>query len=405
MKRIFKTLLQKRQYLVILYILLSLLAGIQMLVLPPTIEVEGQIEYTRYNNYKIFTSSHHHLVDGKDLYINYPEEHWDLFKYTPTFSVVFGLFAYLPDWIGLNLWLLLNALVLLAGIYYIPRLSMYEKGLLLLLLTPELMTSLQNAQSNALIAGLLILAYGFLERGKSFPAAYCILFSAFIKLFGIVGIALFVLYPHKLRSSIHILLSFLILMLFPFLFIDAVTYLDLMKRFLGMLSSDHSASYGLSVMGWLHTWFGIDGHKEIIVLSGIVIFLMPFLRFSQYSNFRFRMLALCSVLLWIVIFNHKAESPTFIIAMTGSVIWFSISGKNAWNYFLLVLAIIFTSLSSTDLFPAVVREHFFKPYVFKAIPCILIWFNVIKEMLLIKSKENDGIQSKNQIPLQEKYNN
>lgn len=43
----------------------------------------------KYNNYVIFKMSFPHLVNNEDLYIVQPEEHWDLYKYTPTFAVLF----------------------------------------------------------------------------------------------------------------------------------------------------------------------------------------------------------------------------------------------------------------------------------------------------------------------------
>lgn len=62
---------------------------------------EGGIEYNRYNNYTIFEKSFHHLKNNQDLYVLYPQEHFDLYKYTPTFSVFFWIFQYVSklDWI------------------------------------------------------------------------------------------------------------------------------------------------------------------------------------------------------------------------------------------------------------------------------------------------------------------
>ena len=48
------------------------------------------------NNFLIFRAAYSHLVAGRDLYIAYTAEHVDLFKYSPTFALLFAPFAWLP---------------------------------------------------------------------------------------------------------------------------------------------------------------------------------------------------------------------------------------------------------------------------------------------------------------------
>jgi hypothetical protein len=316
----------------------------------------------------------------------YPEEHWDLYKYTPTFSVFFACFNILPDWLGLSLWNLLNALVLLFAIYYLPRLSLYQKGLILLIVLIELMTSMQNQQSNALIAGLIVLSFGLLERDKSFWATLCIVFSVFIKLFGLVGFALFLFYPKKWRSALYALFWTGLLLILPLIFVDFEQYTRLFNSYLNLLANDHDASYGYSVMGWLNSWFAIDINKNIVVATGALIFLLPFYKIKMYGEYTFKYLIMSSILIWIVIFNHKAESPTFILAMTGVALWFIQCKKTKLNIILFVTAFILTTLSPTDIFPRYLREEFVKPYVLKAFPCILIWIKIIYDTLILKEE-------------------
>ena len=54
--------------------------------------------------YLIFKQSFFHLIEGKDLFILYPQEHWDLYKYSPTFSLLMAPLAILPDVVGLFFW-------------------------------------------------------------------------------------------------------------------------------------------------------------------------------------------------------------------------------------------------------------------------------------------------------------
>ena len=377
-----------------LYVLFALVAGIQSLLLSPKPFLEGGIEYSNYNNYVIFSESFHHLKDNQDLYIAYPEEHWDLFKYTPTFSAFFGLFAIFPDWLGLNLWNLLNAFVLLLAIYYLPRLDNRQKAWVLLIVLLEFMGSVMGEQSNALIAGLLVLSFGLLENKKFLIASLCIVLTVFIKLFGVVGFALFLFYPQKWKLALYSLGWTLVLLLIPFIFIDYEQYLALISSYGKMLSNDLMISKGFSVMGWLNSWFSLNVSNMLVVLTGAGVFLLPLARFKAYKYFTFRYITLASILIWIVIFNHKAESPTYIIAMTGVALWFIKGEKNPMNIVLMLLALLFVSLSSTDLFPANLRTGFIEPYALKAFPCILIWMKIVYDMMSLKTD-----QSKIQLPV------
>jgi hypothetical protein len=345
-----------------------------------TFEPGGRL-YTCYNNYVIFKQSFFHLIEGKDLYILYLEEQWDLFKYSPAFALLFGILAYLPDVIGLSLWGILNAAVLFFSIYYLPRIDIRTKGLILIFIFSEVLTTLQNEQSNALIAGLLIFAFGFLERGKYWMASLCIVSTIFIKLFGVVGLALYLLYPGKLKLTYTTAFWVVLLTILPLLVVDTDQFIFLYKSWASMLQNDHSISDGLSVIGWLKTWFGWQVDKTMVSLAGVVLFCIPLLRVKEYGNFHFRILILASILIWVVIFNHRAESPTFIIAISGVALWYFSQFQKKENLVLLILALVFTGLSSTDLFPKYVRDNWVWPYVIKAVPCIIIWGKIIFDLM------------------------
>src|SRR5207248_1460783 len=107
--------------------------------------------------------------------------------------------------------------------------------------------------------------------------------------------------------------------------------------------------------------------KNLVLLTGLILFLIPFSRARFFEQFNFRMEFLAMILLWIVVFNHKAESPTFIIAVAGIGVWFISTGmKRRWRNALLIFAMVFTSLSPTDLFPNFIQDNFFDPYSVKA---------------------------------------
>jgi len=374
-----------------LYVTLALFASVQSLLLGPKEYTPSAIYPTHYNNYTIFKQSHHHLVNDQDLYVEYPAEHWDLFKYTPTFALLFGAFAYLPDTIGLTLWNLLNALVLAFSIFSLPKLSLHQKGLILLACAIELTTSMQNEQSNALIAGLLIFSFTFCERGKFIWAAGCIILATFIKPFAIVGLALLLFYPRKVRHIDNGILWTIVLLLLPLILVSPGQLILQYKGWLHVLAEDQSSKLGLSVAGWLQAWFHIDPAKKLILGTGAIIFMIPFLRLKMYMNYQFKLWAIAAMLIWVVIFNHMAESPTFIIAMAGASIWFFSKKTSLLDLILFILVFISVSLSPTDIIPRDIRENVVRPYVLKAFPCILLWLRIIVDMMILRKSPPETI--------------
>ena len=78
---------------------------------------------------------------------------------------------------------------------------------------------------------------------------------------------------------------------------------------------------------------------------------LPLVRIKYFSELNFRLVYFSSLLIWLIVFNHRAESSTFVIAVTGIAIWFFTSEKKTVNIILVVMAFVLTSLSPTDLFP------------------------------------------------------
>lgn len=343
-------------------------------------------EYTHYNNYLVFKQSFFNLVAGKDIYVLYPEIIWDYFKYSPTFALLMAPLAVLPDLAGLILWNLLNALVLFFAIKYLPVKDDRAKVFILWFIAIELLTSIQNSQSNGLMAGLLVFSFVFFERRNVLLASLFIVLSFYIKLFGIAAAVLFLLYPDKLKFIAYSILWTIVLGILPLLVVSPDQLLFLYQSWANLLASDQAVSYGLSVMGILQSWFHLAPPKVLVLGLGIILLLLPFLKIRSYGSPQFRYLLLASLLIWVIIFNHKAESPTYIIAMTGAAIWYFTQPKRTVNLVILLLALVVTSLSPTDLFPRYLRDHFFSPYKLKALPVILVWLKIQYDIMMLHTR-------------------
>jgi hypothetical protein len=378
------------------YVLISVIAAAQGLLAGPKVYVPGGRPYIDYNNFRIFKFSFYHLIQGKDIYQLFPDDHWDLYKYSPGFALCFGLLSWMPDTIGLLLWNLINSLCLFAGIRLLPGLDDEKKSWILLFSLLEMLLSIQNTQSNGLMAGLIVLAFALAERRNYILSTLCIVFSFYIKIYGAVAFIFYLFYPGKLRLMGWSLFWMLLFAFMPLLVVDGHQLAFLYGSWLHLLLNDRSASIGLSVMGVLESWWRLDAShldashmaaaKNIVTLAGIVLFLLPLIHWRRYTDPGFRLLYLASTLIWMVIFNHKAESPTFIIAMSGIGIWYFSQRADPLNRVLLILSFLLISMSVSDLVPASVRNGFIRPYGIKAVMAIVIWCKIVYEQLTLRYK-------------------
>jgi hypothetical protein len=374
-----------------LYVFLALAVSVQLNVLGPKYIEGWNHPLTHYNVYLIFKDSFFHLIHNQDLYQYWPNEHWDLYKYSPAFALFMAPFANLPDWLGLGLWSLLNSIVLFVGLYQIPNLSQKAKTLLLLFVLVELSTSLQNAQSNALVVGLVLLGFNQFEKGNRGWATFWIVASGFIKIYGIAALGLALFYPNKLRTAFFTGLWTILLLFLPLLVVSPTQLWFLYTSWKNLLANDHSNSIGMSVQGLAISWLQFKGNKDLILLASMALMGFPFLLWNRYQDFGFRCLVLALLLIWLVIFNHKAESPTFVIAMAGVGLWyFSKPNRPVSDTVFLLIALFLTSLSVTDLIPSSLRKTYIYPYSIKALGCLVIWVKILWEIVAPKSSKLKG---------------
>jgi hypothetical protein len=336
----------------------------------------------QYNNYLIFKYSFSHLIHDLNLYSFYTEEHGDLFKYSPTFALFMGFFYYLPDWLGLTLWNLLNMFCLYIGIRLLPDLKDKTKIFITLFVFLELIGNLQNEQSNALMTGLILLTFVSFERKNVGLAALFIMLSIYIKIFGLVAAAMFLLYPNKLRFVLWMVVWFVILWILPLMVTSFEMLAQQYAHWLEVLASDHESRYGFSVLGILSKWFGLDPSKLAVLLAGVLLFCLGFVNPGKFREYGNRLLFLASILIWVILFNHTAESSGYILALTGCGIWFFTQKPTRFRTSLIILTFVVVSLFSTDLMPAEIRNDYVYPYYVRTIPVLIVWIVLMYQLIL-----------------------
>lgn len=344
------------------------------------------LKLSKHNNFLIFRYVYWHTIEQLPLYVAY-DDYWDTNHYGPFFSLVIAPFAMLPVRWGLFFWLIVLSLSLYYAIRKLPfpdrkRIFLYW------FCTHELLTALFMSQFNIAIAAIIVATFYCIEKEKDIWAACFIMLGTFVKLYGIVGLAFFFFSKHKVKFLLALLGWALVMFIAP-MAISSPDYI--ISQYVGWwdsLSAKNaenifSGGQNISLLGMVRKISGCASYSDLwLILGGLIIFGLPYLRIAQYKYKAFRYALLASVLLFVVLFSTGSESSTYIIAFVGVGIWYwSVPWKRSkWDIALMVFAFILTSFSPSDLFPAYLRKEFVQPYALKALPCAIIWFKLSYEM-------------------------
>lgn len=339
-------------------------------------------------NFAIFRQAYYHLAAGRDLYATYPAEQVDLFKYSPTFAALFAPFATLPVLVALALWNALNVVLLW---YAIHRLLPQRQAILALaLMYFEVLRTTQRAQSNALAAALMVLAFVWMEQRRQIAAVVALALGTCIKLFPVLVIIAALFHPRRVRMSLLVLSAGLVAFLLP---LAVTTWPSLQAQYaswyaVGTIDARAGATGGGAglyggVMHWVRLAFHSDWPNWQIQAAGLFLLAVPLARATQWSAPGFRLRVLSSILIFSTIFNHQVESPSFVIAMTGVAIWFVKSRRNALDVLLLSVVLLVVSLGSNDLMPDAFRQQVVD-YKLKTLPCLAVWLVLHAELLGVR---------------------
>ena len=354
-------------------IVLGLYAATALLV---TIQ---QAVYGHSNNLGIFRTATYNLLAGQDLYAAHPAQHFDFYKYSPTFALLFAPFAYVPFALSFLCWTLLNALLLW---YAVNRLLPARQATVaLVLLYLEVLLTLQYGQSNALVAALMILAFVALEHGRPAGAAASITLGAAVKLFPLAGVSLAALHPRWGRFTGIFCATLVVAVALPLLVTTPETLLAQYHSWRAIEAKD-ALGRGYSMMHYLHAWLGVDWPNWPVQLAGTLLLVLPFaVRWDRRNSADFRRLFLCSLLVYAVLFNHASEPPTFIVAYAGIVIWYVSSPPSRLRTAVMALTLLVMLVADVDVFPRTFKQAILVPYRIRGIPTLIAWIAMQWELL------------------------
>lgn len=329
------------------------------------------------NDYAIFRASFWNLLGGRDLYVVHLDQAHDVFKYSPTFAALFAPLSLLPFIVGLLTWNAVGALLLLYAV--VQLLPARKANLVLVLAYLPMLRNMQSSQSNTLVAALIILAFVALDQGEQWRGALAIGVAAAIKLFPLAALAIVVPRRHRSRFVAWFVAIAIALLALPLL-VTSPHSLVAQYHSWGVLEGREIQDYGASVMGIVHEWLGYDWPPWTVQIAGTIILLLPLsFRRSVWLEARdLRLRFLASLLVYCVIFNHKAEPQSYVIALTGIAIWYTVSPRTRWHTALMAVVLILTAGLSP--LPDFIKAPL-TPLIRRPFPCAIVWVVMQIELL------------------------
>jgi hypothetical protein len=335
------------------------------------------------NDFAIFRASFWNLIANNDLYVLRLEQARDYFKYSPSFALLFAPFAVLPFVAGLFSWNVVNAL----AIFFALRLLLPREqwAVAQALVSVPTLRSMQSSQSNALVAALIIVAFVAYERGWLWRGAVAIAIGTVTKIFPLAALSFALPRRDRVRAILITVLTTAILVALPLVVISP-SALAAQYRSWSALERGEAALVGSSAME-LFRDAGITWPASPVQLIACAILLgVLILRMRDWNDRKLRLQFLGFVMVFCVVFNHRAERQSAVIALSGMVIWYLAcpSPRAAWRTALFAIVYFLVALTGSELVPDAVKHILASPTRF-SIPLTILWLVMLGELVLVRN--------------------
>jgi hypothetical protein len=236
---------------------------------------------------------------------------------------------------------------------------------------------------------MIIWSYIFVQRGRDFWSASLIVLGILIKFYGIVGLAFFFFSKDRWRFAGYLVFWLVVWGLLPFM-LGGMTYgWRCYGEWLAILQHKNELNVDISnfrtdvcVMGMFRRITG-DGTLSNLwflvpsMLLNIWVYFQP----KKWGDLVFQLRILAFVSIYLMLASTGTESPTLVMAMPGLGIWFMLSEQKRWQWVLLVITLLISSFSPTDLFPKFLREGYIIRYGLMILPLLGVWLALAVDLL------------------------
>ena len=251
--------------------------------------------YNSDGNYRIFIGVWNHTIEQLPLFDHYPLEYDDMNHYGPFFALVIAPFAWMNRYAGMAFWMLFLSMFLYVSVRK-SDFTKYQQLFVFWFCSHELLNALFLQQYNIAITAGVLLTFTMIERKQDFWAAFFIMLGTMIKLYGIVGLAFFFFSKNKLTLVLSCLFWGVVMFVAPM----AVSspeyiiqqyyewYIALVEKNadnINVLAGNMAdLSTNISLLGMVRRTTQIVTYSDLwLIIPGIIAFLIPYLRISQYK--------------------------------------------------------------------------------------------------------------------------
>src|SRR5439155_5649163 len=243
--------------------------------------------------------------------------------------------------------------------------------------------SIQASQSNALVAALIILAFVSFERGWLWRGGIAIALGAVTKIFPLAALSFALPRRDRVRAILVTILSTGTLVVLPLLVISPSALVAQYKSW-GALERREAGLVGSSAME-LFRGAGITWPPWTVQLIACAIVLgVLIMRMHDWNDRNLRLEFLGFVMVFCVVFNHRAERQSAVIALSGMVIWYLASPRSAWRTALFAIVYLLVALSGSSLTPDAIK-HIIGPQIRFSMPLTILWLVMLRQLALMRN--------------------
>jgi hypothetical protein len=149
------------------------------------------------------------------------------------------------------------------------------------------------------------------------------------------------------------------------------------------LEKTETSQLGSSLMGLFRdAGLGWPAWPIQLIACAIVLGVL-IARIREWDDRQVRLQFLGFVMVFCVLFNHRAERQSAVIAISGMVIWYLASPSAAWRTSLFLVVYALVSLTGTDFIPGSIKRILVHQVRFP-IPLTVLWLAMLGDLTLAR---------------------
>jgi hypothetical protein len=298
------------------------LAIILWIVLAAAVCVKSVVQKGEHSVYRIYAAGSRHWWADLPLHAKYPELP-DIYRYSPTFAVMFTPFSLLPDWLGSCLWSVLSVAATFSALRVFVReilpgdWTAGREGVFLGLTAFGSMSGIWSGQINSLILAIVIFAAAAIKRRRWWTASFLLMLPVFIKLWPLAAaLLLMACWPRQI--SWRFLIFAAAMAIAPFLTRPAGVVAGQYQQWYTSLVSEQAQErwpgYRDAWTIWENVWPPVSprGYHALQLASSIPVLLWCLYRRRRTSSTGRLLTAIISIWVsWQLVFGPGTEQLTY----------------------------------------------------------------------------------------------